>query len=169
MGYGRVYLQGLERDALALLLRHVLERAHVVEAVHELDDEDARVLPGGHQELAQGFAVPLGAAVLVAAELGDAFDQESYLLSELRLYLLGRDAHVLYRVVQEPCGDGFGGHAELCKPFGGLHEMHEVGLAREALVVLVGLGDEMVGLLHQSLVGLGGSAHPVEYVLERGH
>ena len=62
---GRVDLARLERDAAPLVRPQVLERAHVVQAVGELDQDDARVLRHRQQQLAVVLDLLLG----VRAEL----------------------------------------------------------------------------------------------------
>jgi hypothetical protein len=52
-GKGRIDVHGLLGDDLALRGLHVLERAHVVQAVSELDEKHADVAGDGEQELAE--------------------------------------------------------------------------------------------------------------------
>ena len=52
VGQRRVDVEGLLGDPLLLLERHRGERAHVVQPVGELDDEDPQVLGHRHQHLA---------------------------------------------------------------------------------------------------------------------
>ena len=54
------------------LARHVLERARVVQTVHEFDDQDAYVLRGRRKKLAQRFRVSFEAAIAQRAELRDS-------------------------------------------------------------------------------------------------
>ncbi len=76
-GERRVDLEGLARDALLRLELHVLEGAHVVEAVGELDEEHADVARHGHEHLAEALGLlVLLAGEVDAAELGDPVDQE---------------------------------------------------------------------------------------------
>ena len=89
-----------------LLLAEVLDRAHVVEPVGELDQDDARVLRHRHDHL----PVVLGLRVLAALELdpgqlGDAVDELRDLVAELGAdSWSGVDAGVLDDVVQERSG-----------------------------------------------------------------
>jgi len=52
VGERRVEVASLERDAGALVRFEMLERPHVVQAIGELDDDDARVLGDREQQLA---------------------------------------------------------------------------------------------------------------------
>ncbi len=76
VGQRSVDLHGLPGDALLGLGLHVLERAHVVDAVAELDQKHADVPRHGHDHLAEvlGLAVLFGREIDLA-ELGDAVDQ----------------------------------------------------------------------------------------------
>ena len=56
-GKRRVDVEGLLGDALALLRRHELQGAHVVQAVGELDQEHAHVVGNGQKQLAEVLAL----------------------------------------------------------------------------------------------------------------
>ena len=82
----RVDLERLLRLLDLLLLAEVLDRAHVVQPVRELDQDHADVL--GHRD--DHLAVVLGLRLLARLELdprqlGDALDELRHLVSELRL------------------------------------------------------------------------------------
>ena len=55
----RVDVHRLARDALLRFGRHVLERPHVVEAVAELDEQDADVVRHGDDHLAEVLRLPV--------------------------------------------------------------------------------------------------------------
>ena len=99
---GRVDLDGLARDALAPLGAEIAQGAHVVQAVGQLDHDDADILHHGQQHLAEalGLAV-LGGEEIQLAELGDAVDAARHLLAELLADLLDGDAGILHHVVQQ--------------------------------------------------------------------
>ena len=69
---------------LAALRLHVPERAHVVQAIGELDQQDADVARYGDQQLAEvlGLLGLLGDEVELL-DLGQALDQGADLLAEL--------------------------------------------------------------------------------------
>ena len=80
---GRVDVEGFAGDLLLLLGLQVLERAHVVQAVGELDDDDANVGDHGEQHLADVLGlVVFAVGELDLVELGDAFDDVRDLLAE---------------------------------------------------------------------------------------
>jgi hypothetical protein len=80
----------------------VIERAHVVQAVAQLDQEHAQVLRHRHDHLAEA----LGLAILTRgevdfAELGDTIDDGRHLLPEAALDLLEAGGRVFDHVVQQ--------------------------------------------------------------------
>ena len=84
VGDGRVNFQRLARDAAALGRRHRVQRAHVVQAVGELDQDDAHVARHRQQHLAE----VLGLRVLLRLEfdlvqLGQAIDELGHRLAEV--------------------------------------------------------------------------------------
>ena len=85
-----------------LLLGHRVQRAHVVQAVGELDQDDPDVR--GHRD--HHLAVVLGLRLVArlerdAGELGDAVDEAGDLVAERLADLLERRRRVLDRVVQQ--------------------------------------------------------------------
>ena len=57
VGQRRIYVQRFLGDAPALGFGQGIQRAHVVEAVGELDEDDADVLGHGHQHFAEAFGI----------------------------------------------------------------------------------------------------------------
>ena len=102
----RVHLERLARLPHLLLLAQVLDRAQVVQAVGELDQDHADVLGHRHDQL----AVVLGLGVLAALELDarqlrDALDELRDLVAELGADLVDLDAGVLDDVVEQRRGE----------------------------------------------------------------
>jgi hypothetical protein len=103
----RVDLERLPRLLLLLLLTEVLDRPHVVQAVGELDEDDADVLRHGDDHL----AIVLDLRLLAARELDprqfrDPLDEACDLIAELGPHLVDDGARVLDDVVEERGGDG---------------------------------------------------------------
>ena len=90
-GQGRVDVHGLAGDAHAALLGQVLEGAHVVQAVGELDQDDPDVVHHGQEQLAEvlGLAL-LGGGEGDLADLGDALDDVQDVGAEVLLDAVGR-------------------------------------------------------------------------------
>ena len=152
----RVDLERLARLLELLLLAEVLDRAQVVEAVGELDQDDPQVLRHRDDQL----AVVLGLRVLAALELdarqlGDALDELGDLVAELGLHLVEIDARVLDDVVEQR-----GGERRLVELEPGEDPRHaprvvDELLARAAHLVGVGARGEIEGAGQQLPVGVG--------------
>ena len=123
-----------------------------MQAVGQLDQDDAHVARHGQQHLAEGLGLVFLARVeLELVELGDAVDQFGDRLAEALDQLGLGDAGVLDHVVQQR------GHQRLRVelPFGALRRdrerMGDVGLAAVAQLAQVGLVGEAVGAAHRSM------------------
>ena len=84
LGERRIDLQGLQRDAPALVrILHEVERLHVVQTVGQFHQQDADIRRHGEHELAEVLRV-LGVVRLQfdARELGHAVDEAGDLLAE---------------------------------------------------------------------------------------
>ena len=98
----RVHLERLLGLLQLLLAAEVLDRPHVVQAVRELDQDDARVLRHRHDHL----PVVLDLRVLAARELDprqlrDALDEPGDLVAELGLHVGDVRLRVLDHVVEQ--------------------------------------------------------------------
>ena len=153
VGDGRVDVQGFARDLLLPLLREILQGAHVVQAVGQLDEHHADVVHHGQHHLAHVLGLRLfGGSEIDFADLGDALDDVGHLLAELRLDLVHGHGGVFHGVVQQPGDDGGGVQPHVRQHDGDFQGMHQVGFARLAHLSFVMLFGEFVGLLHQGLV-----------------
>jgi hypothetical protein len=152
VGEGGVDLHRLARLATAMILRHGVHRAHVVEAVGELDDDDADILGHGEEHLAQVLGVGGvhgGGAELDGLELGGAVDEAGDLGVEAVGELGGGDAAILLDIVEEGGGDGVGVELEGCDGLGGVEGVDDVGLAGLAELAVVLFGGEEEGALDE--------------------
>ena len=98
----RVDLERLARLLQLLLLGHRIDRAHVVQAVGQLDQDDSHVACHRHHHLA--VVLRLGLVARLEGDPGqlrDAVDDPGDLLAEAFAHLLDRRRGVLDRVVQE--------------------------------------------------------------------
>ena len=146
----------LLRDAPALFLAgHVMQRAHVVQAVGELDQQHADIVAQCQQELAQ----ILGGALILALRLdlrqfGDAVDQPPDIGPEQFLDLLGGRHRVLDGVVEDGGDDRFGIQLQVGKDAGDFDRVAEIGVARGADLGAMGLHREDIGAVDEALVGI---------------
>ena len=134
----RVDVERLARDRLLFGRRKARQRAHVVQAVGELDDDDADVL--GHRQ--EHFAQVLDLRVFLrlirnARELRDAVDEPRDLLAELLGDLLAGDRRVFDDVVQQRGRDRLTVHLELGQDAGDGQRVLDVRLARGAPLTFV--------------------------------
>ena len=98
----RVDVEGFLGDVVLALGRQRVERAHVVGAVGELDQDDADVARHGEDHLAEVLRLLLlAAAEADLADLGDAVDQLGDLVAEGGFDLVERGQRVLDGIVQQ--------------------------------------------------------------------
>ena len=142
----RVDLERLARLLDLLLLAEVLDRAEVVEAVGELDEDDADVLGHRHDHLAVVLGLRLLAGLeLDAGQLRDAVDEQGDLVAELLAQRVELDAGVLDDVVEERGGDRLLVEAQAGADRGDADGMRDERLARAPLLALVRGGCEAEG------------------------
>ena len=158
-------------DAGPAFRRHVLERAHVVQAVGELDQQHPHVVGDRQQKLAEVLRL-LGLArhQVELFQLGEALDQMTDIGTEDLVDLGPRGRRVLDGVVQERRRDG--GVVELEVGQNGRHfkRMAEIGVAGGALLLAVGLHGVDIGAVEQRLVGVGiVAADPFDQVVLPHH
>ena len=116
----------------------------------KLDENHAHVGDHGQQHLANVFCLVLFAiGELDFVELGDAVNDVRDLLTEALADLVGGYVGVFHRVVQEAGGDGGGIHLQLGEHLGDLERVHDVRLARSALLRRVLLDAELPGRADQ--------------------
>ena len=155
VGKRRIDLDGFLGDALLLVLPHVLERAHVVQAVCELDHDDADVLRHREEHLAIVLELLLLARlVLDLAELRHAVDEHGDFLAEHLLDLLVRIDGVLDDIVQERRADRHVIDVQLREDLSDMQGMDDVFLTRDALLPLVRGIRQLIGALDQADVRL---------------
>jgi hypothetical protein len=131
----------------------VLQRAHVVQAVGQLDQHHADVVHHGQDHLADALGLGFFARGKIDfADLGDALDDVCHLFAELRANVVNRDRGVFHGVVQQAGGDGGGVETHVGQHGRHFQRVHQVRLARGAGLALVMAEGEVVGLLNQSKI-----------------
>jgi hypothetical protein len=141
-------VERLARDAPAGLRTHRVERAHVVQPVGELDQDDADVARHRQQHLLQARGLRLGARLEVElGELADPIDQLGDLLAEGLGQLRLVDRGVLDDVVQQRGDQTLVVHAHLGQDARNRQRVIDIGLARLALLALVRFGAEQIGVV----------------------
>jgi hypothetical protein len=143
VGQRRVDLERLAGFLHLLLLPEVLDRPQVVQAVGELDQDDAGVPRHREDHLPVVLRLRLLAALEVdAGQLRDAVDELADLLAELRSDLVEADVSVLDDVVQERSCDRLVVELKLGTDACDRVRMVDELLAGAALLALVSLGCE---------------------------
>ena len=151
----RVDVDGLLRDALLLLLRKRRDRAHVVQPVGELDQQDADVLRHRDEHLAHRRGLlRFAGRELQAFDLGDAVDDRRDLDAEGFLDALLGELGVFDRVVQQRGRDGDVVEAEIREDQRDAERVGDVGLTRAAHLLGMGPMRSFVGPLDEGGVGL---------------
>jgi len=166
-----INIAGLLGDAAGLFLIQVMQRAHIVQSVGQLDQQNADILGHGHQHFAEVLRLPrTRRAEFHLRDFREPLDQKSHLCAKQRLQFLRRGQRVFHGVVQQARRNGhlvephFGQHA------GHLERVHQVGLSREPLLSLVHLGGIHIGPLQQRQVAIGVvGKHPIRNVVEAQH
>ena len=109
VGDRRVDVQCLAGDALALVARHRAQRAHVVQAVGQLDQDDANIARHRQQHLAEIFRLRIFAGLeFDLVQLAEAVHQFGHRLAELFGYLFIGDMGVFHHIVQQGRHDRLG-------------------------------------------------------------
>src|ERR1019366_5331839 len=147
---GGVNFERLAGDFLLALVIQMLEGAHVVEAVGELDEDDADVVDHGQHHFAEVLGLGLfPGGEIDLADLGDALDDVGNLFAEFLADFNGGDRGVFDRVVEQAGGDGNGIHLHVGENVADFERVHQVGLAGGAGLSGVVLLGEFVGFLDQ--------------------
>ena len=170
-GERRVDLERLLGDALALLGRHEMERAHVVQAVGELDEQHAHVGRDREQELAEILALR-GALrdEVEALDLGQPVDEFADLLPERGLDLVEGGGGILHGIVKDSGRDGGVVELEIGQDRGDLERMAEIKVSGGAFLGAVRPHGIDIGPVEQRLVGGGVIAlHPLDELVLTHH
>ncbi len=153
VGQGRIYVQGLPGYPLALPLRQMIEGAHVVKPVGQLDYEHPDVLGHGQDHLSDVFRLALlCAAELYFGEFGDPVHQLDNLIAERFPQFLHLHGGIFHYVVEQARRHGGGVHLELGQEVGHFEGMGKEGSARHSHLPPVGLGGYHVSVPDNVLV-----------------
>ena len=133
-------------DAAALVRSHGIERAHVVQPIRELDEDDAHVTRHGQQHFAEVFRLRfLVRAEFDLVELGDAIDQIGGGFAEAVDDFEFGDRGVVHDVMEEGGDQRLRVELPARQNLGHRDRVGDVGLAAFAELPKVGLGAEAIG------------------------
>ena len=100
-------MSSVSRNTALFVFWHVLQRAQIVQAIGQFDENDPDVLGHGHNHLAEALCLTfLTASELQLAELGHPLHQDGHIVAKQLCDLLGRDASIFDRIVQQRTGNG---------------------------------------------------------------
>ena len=170
MGYRGIDFQGLFRDFVPALFRQVLEGAHVVQAVGELDEHDADIVDHGQHHLAEVLGLLLLAGGEVDfADLGDAFDDVGDLLAEFFANVDDGHRSVFDGIMEQARGYCDRVHLHLGQDKRDFQGMNQIGLAGGSTLAFVVFQGVIVGLLDQREIVLRTVLlHPLHQLAEFG-
>ena len=136
--------------------RHEFQRAHVVQAVGELDQEHADVVGDRQQQLAQVLGL-LGLArhQLQPLQLGETLDQRADLVPEDLVDFGAGRLGILDGVVQQRRDDGGVVELEVGEDRRDFERMREIGIAGGAGLRAMRLHGVDIGAVQQVFVGVG--------------
>ena len=158
VGDGRVDIHGFLGDAEPFFLRQRTQRAHVMQAVGQLDQDDADIVDHGQQHLADAFGLAfLARGQVELAQLGDPVDAAGHLVAELLADLFDRRGGVFDHIVQESGLEADHVHVHVGELAGDQQGMGHVGFAGDPGLAEVAVGREAIGAFQgrQILFGAG--------------
>src|SRR3989344_6046370 len=169
VGNRRINFNGLKRNALALMRRHMLKRLHIVVTIGELHDEHADIACGGNKQSAKRLSMALRAMVLVRAELRHTINDEEKFLPEFLFNFFARNASVLNGIVEESRGNRGGVHSVFSQYLRRGGRVDEVWFARVPGLALVRLLRVVVRLRHEGDILGRGTLHLGDNLLDGCH
>ena len=151
----RIDVERLLGDAAARRGRHEFQRAHVVQAIGELDQENADVVGDRQQQLAQVFRL-LGLArhQLQPLQLGEPLDQRADLVPEHVVDFGAGGLGILDGVVQQGSHDGGVVELEVGEDRRDLERVREIRIAGGAGLRAMRLHGVDIGAVQQVFVGI---------------
>ena len=146
-GDGGVQFQGFGGNAATLFGAHHMQGAHVVQAVSQLDEDDADVPGHGQHHLAQVFRLLLRFRFeLDLGDLGNAVHQLGHLLAEFVGQLFFAEPGVLDHIVQHGGHERGMVHVHVGEDVGHCQRVSDVRIPGAAVLAFVCLLGKMVSV-----------------------
>jgi hypothetical protein len=146
----RVDVLGLAGNGLLPVRLQVLQRAHIMQPVSQLDQHHAHVGHHGQQHLADILRLAvLAVRKLDFVDFGDALHNVGHLVAKFGRNLLIGGRGVFHRIVQQAGGNRRRVQLHLRQDLGHLQRMNDVRLARGAHLPVVVLDAELPSLADQ--------------------
>ncbi len=149
----------------------MFEGAHVVQAVGELDEDDADIVDHGKHHFAEVLGLRFfSGREIDFADLGYTLDDVGNLFAELLANFNGGDRGVFDGVVEETGGDGDGIHLHVGENVADFERMHEVRFAGRAGLSGVMFLGKFVGFFYEIEIVVGTVlAQLLHQLAEAGH
>jgi hypothetical protein len=146
VGNRRVDVQCFPGNTAALVRAHDAQRAHVMQAIGQLHEDNADIAYHGKQHLAEilglgfclGFKFNLG-------QLADTVDQFCNLAAKFGSNLLLDHRCIFNYIMQNGGNNRFMIKAQISKNPGGGNGVIDIGFATQAMLAIMGLGSKQVG------------------------
>ena len=166
-----INFHGLDRDSLLGIFSKKVDRSHVVQAIGQLNEQDADVLRHRDQHFAEVFGLSFAhGRELDLRNFGQAFDEERDLFPAQTFNFFAGGKGVFEGVVEKGRGDRHVVHPHVDQDAGDFERMNEIGLAAQSLLPVVHLRGKHVGALKQLEVDIRVVfEHPVGDVIEAKH
>ena len=153
VGKGSVDFPRFQRDSLPFLIPQMLERAHVVQSVRELDQDDPRVLRHREQQLAIVLDLLLGIGPeLHAGDLGQSIDHGGDFPTKDITHVFQSGGRILDDIVDQGAREGDRIQMQLGQDGGHLDAVDDVVFAGPTLLPRVGNLAELVGTRDQGQI-----------------
>ena len=124
-----VNFQRFQGDPFAAIRRQILQRAHIVQAIRQFDEQHPDIADHRQQHLAEIFRLfLLTRRQIDLRNFCDAVHQLVDLVPELLPELFRAHQGVFQHVVQEPRGNGHSVQLEFCEDIGNFERMRQIGL-----------------------------------------
>ena len=141
-------------DALAALRLHVFERAHVVQAVGELDQQHAHVGRNGDQQFAEVFCLlGLLGHQIQAPDLGQAINERADFGAKQLINFTACGVGVLDHIVQQRRRNGGVVEFKVGEDSRHFERVRKIGITRFAHLTAMRLHGVNVGAVEQCLIG----------------
>ena len=151
----RVDVERFLGDAAAALRRHVMEGAHVVQTISELDQKNPDVIGDGEQKFPEVLGLfGFSGHQVELLQLGKTFHQVPDIRTEYLIDLGACGRRVLDRIVQQRRRDGGIVELQIGQNRCNFKRMREVWIAGGALLLAVGLHRIDVGAVKQGFVSV---------------
>ena len=142
----RINLHGFKRLIAPLLFGHHLDRAHIVQAVRQLDDDDAYILCHRQKHFPHIFRLLLLARCKAdLSEFCHTVDQQRHIGTKLLFNRLACDIRIFHNVMQQRGLDTFAVHTQVDKDNRNRNRMRNIRLAGNAALPIMSVIGKLIG------------------------